>query len=627
MREDSPLQVVPDDLLGMVLEDSVNEIYLIDAHSLGIVFANRAARENLGYSPDEISALPADALMPEFRRSELANRIAALYAEDAEHVLLKTVLRRKNRSVYPVEAKVQLSALEGRPVVVAFILDVTNRVETLASLQQTRELFESAPDASVVVDQDGIIRIANTQATRLFGYSNAELVGSTIERLVPLRLRDKHVQHRREFAATPRVRAMGSGVELVAQTKSGNEVPIEVSLSPVETDEGRLTAAAIRDITARRQSDARLRAAMAEAERANSSKSRFLAAASHDLRQPLQSVGLYLSVALRKPEQLLDVGPKMQRSLDAMSELLDSLLDISRLDGGSIQADRKDFPIGELIDRVLAEAGPLANEKGLALESRGDSAIVHSDQALLQRIVENFVANAIKYTETGSVTIDCRREDDHLRLSIVDTGCGIPEASLERIFEEYYQLDNPARDRRRGFGLGLTIVKHVAALLGHELQVSSLPGKGSTFSVNVPLGTTAELVLKPPAATAEPPLEKSPVVLLIDDDAAIVDAMTMLLEASGFRVHRAMNGAEAYAQLDTGVRPDIVISDYRLPGENGLEVIDHIRTSTDSSLPSILITGDTAASEIRRSPPTDCEVLNKPVDTDRLLRLIRQSVS
>lgn len=379
------------------------------------------------------------------------------------------------------------------------------------------------------------------------------------------------------------------------------------------------------DVTEQVANVSALEVSKKEAESATATKSRFLAAASHDLRQPLQSLGLYLSVMTRQLDlpELQEVSGNMRQSLDTMGELLDALLDISKLDGGSITPEKRNVPIQEILDRIVTDNIQQAQEKGLRLECRGEDCVVHSDPGLLERVIENFVTNAIRYTQSGHVSIDYQRRDDNVRVSVRDTGIGIPEDQVDKIFEEYYQLDNSVRDRRKGLGLGLAIVKHIARLLDHPLDVISIPGEGSTFVVDIPLGTT-EVVLDemPVRSNSKPRGDHEPIVLFVDDDPAIVDAMTMLLNVSGFVVYSALHGDEALAHITNGIQPDIVVSDYRLPGYDGVEVVRRVRRATVSNLPIVLMTGDTSPREVDDANLSNCTVLHKPVDTDRLISLI-----
>lgn len=611
--------------LGDVVEASINEVFMFDETSLRFVHVNRGARRNLGYTMEELHKLTPVDIKPEFTREAFEAAIKPLRTNEKSKIDFLTAHQRKDGSTYPVEVHLQRSHFDSRPVFAAIILDITERTQTEEALAQARLFLESAPDATVIVNRSGEIEVANSRTTTLFGYTPDELRGMPIEVLVPRRFRNQHVTHREHFVADPKVRGMGADLDLFAVTKSGGEIPIEVSLSPIQTGDGMLVAAAVRDVSQRVKDAQALQAAKETAEIATATKSRFLAAASHDLRQPLQSIGLYLSVLnrnLEKPNNQ-DISEKIRNSVDVMGELLDALLDISKLDSGSVTPARKDFAIQTMFDQMLASSGPHASEKGLTFRCETTSCVVHSDPALLQRVVENFVSNAIRYTDSGSVEVRCRNCDDHARIEVKDTGAGIPDDAIETIFEEYFQLDNSVRDRGKGLGLGLSIVKHIARLLEHPLNVTSVLGEGSTFSVDVPLGQAMEQTVEATQpVTRQPQTERDRVVLLVDDDPAIVDATTLLLDVSGYKVYSAHNGDEALAHLTSGVRPDIVVSDYRLPGENGIEVMQRVRKATVDDLPTVLMTGDTSSQEIEAAGLAHCTVLHKPVDSEQLISLI-----
>lgn len=371
---------------------------------------------------------------------------------------------------------------------------------------------------------------------------------------------------------------------------------------------------------------AELEQAKKAAEQADASKTRFLVAASHDLRQPLQSLQLYLPLLTRplEPTQHQEIIVKMRKSLDSMGELLDVLLDLSRFERGLIIPQRQDFSLHELLEPVISAYQQQAEEKGLRLERSGVNGIIHSDPGLLRRVLDNLVANAIRYTEHGQVTLDCQQSDDSVRITVSDSGIGIAEEFQEKIFEEYYQLDNPVRGRQQGLGIGLSIVKHIATLLGHRLDVSSVPGEGSRFTIEVPTGETPQQSARPPPAAAPPDQkEQSLNVLLIEDDPAIADATTMLLESAGKKVHSSADGVAALARIEAGLCPDLIVTDYRLPGYNGIEVIRRIRAASASAIPAIMMTGDTLVQEeIAATELDNCTVLRKPVDAEQLIALI-----
>jgi PAS domain S-box-containing protein len=346
--------------------------------------------------------------------------------------------------------------------------------------RRLNNFLASAPDPTLIVDGSGLIVFASTQVEPVFGYAPRELVGAPVEFLMPHRFRGGHTALFTTFFSAPTPRPMGTGLGLYAQRKDGSEFPVEISLSPLDDESTVYVTCAIRDVSERQKMEAQLRATASEAERANAVKSRFLAAASHDLRQPLQAATLYLSLLNRgakAPEQQ-ELCAKMRAPLQAMSGILDALLDISMLDSGSITPKRSDVALASILERIAVDLSPLAQQKNLQFDYSRANVIVNSDPALLERIVENLASNAIRYTTEGSVAIRVERVEHDVRISVVDTGIGIPEEALGKIFDEYFQFDNPARNIRKGLGLGLSIVKRLTHLLDHPISVRSAFGQG-----------------------------------------------------------------------------------------------------------------------------------------------------
>lgn len=369
--------------------------------------------------------------------------------------------------------------------------------------------------------------------------------------------------------------------------------------------------------------------ARVEAERADAFKTRFLSAASHDLRQPLQSLGMYLAVLARRLQLPAEraICEKMQQSREAVAHILEALLDVAKLESGALKPEKREFELGAWLARVVASSEPHADAKGLTLTCRTTACNVYSDPALLERIVENLVANAIRYTERGEVSVSCDVGDSAARIVVEDSGSGIPAGVVGRIFDEYYQVVPEGAARRSGFGLGLSIVKLISRLLEHEVAVASVPGQGSTFTVTVPLGrTVVETTSSCEDRRGAVAVGQSPVVLLIDDDAAVVDATTLLLQSAGLTIHSAASGAAACERLTAGLRPDVVICDYRMPGADGASVIRSVRGIARTEVPAILLTGDISARDIDRAHVAACAVLHKPVDADRLLEEIAVSL-
>jgi PAS domain S-box-containing protein len=466
----------------------------------------------------------------------------------------------------------------------------------------------------------------NAQTETLFGYTRNELIGQSIELLMPVRFAAHHPQHRRHFFTVPQLRPMGSGRELYALTKTGDEFPVEISLSPISASGGMLAAAAVRDISERKRTEQELQAAKQEAEQANLTKSRFLAAASHDLRQPLQTISALQAILSRtvKDTAARKHINSLASAVSTMEGMLHALLDINKLESGSITPELSDFPAASLLARLRSEFSYLANDKGLILRILPSRAILRSDPHLLQDILQNFVGNAMKYTDQGKVLVGCRRRDGWLHIEVWDTGPGIAEDERLRIFDEFYRIETPERNRKRGLGLGLAIAQRLAQLLEHPLNVRSAPGRGSMFAVAVPFGAPSDADMADITMVDPDSAEAS--ILYIEDDPTILDAMQTLLGLEGFRVFPANTAAEAMELVTRqGCRPDLIVTDYHLPaGETGQGVISRLRQVLhDRSIPAIMVTGDNTKIRVREAAAIDCLVLSKPVNPDLLVDTLR----
>lgn len=387
---------------------------------------------------------------------------------------------------------------------------------------------------------------------------------------------------------------------------------------PYRTHDDRVEGVVITfiDITERRRTATALDEARRAAEQSNRGKSRFLAVASHDLRQPLQSLRLIQELLLQHAEsdKAHDLINRFGLTLDAMLGMLNSLLDINQIESGVLEVCTASFRASDLLERLRAEFQPLAQVQSLELRVIPSSAILLSDPRLIEVILRNLLANAVKYTPPkGRILLGCRPHGDMMRFEVWDTGIGIAADQLHPIFEEFHQVDNPARERERGFGLGLTIVRELGQLLGHDVCVQSRPGKGSVFTVTEPRGSFEEERACIPIAPATS--STGCTIALIEDDPGVREALEALLTGAGHTIISAPDGPTALALVSDGmILPDLVLTDYNLPGGmNGIDVLTALREQLKHALPGIVLTGDISKDTLAGVELADCLLLNKPV--------------
>lgn len=493
------------------------------------------------------------------------------------------------------------------------------------------QMVHHSPDALLLVDQRGQIVYVNAAAVALFGYPASQLIGQTIEQLVPEKSRGIHERYREGFSSAPATREMGARlVALSACRQDGTEFPAEIRLAPLEEKEGDRDAvtyilAAVRDVTDRRRITDELRAARAEADGANQAKSRFLATASHDLRQPLQTLQLLNAALARRltGEGELDLIHRQQAALESMADLLNALLDVTKLESGNIRPNVEVVPLADVLGGLAQQFEALAGSRGLSLTISPTSTCLRTDRILFRQILQNLLNNALQYTREGGVTVGFRQDAEGLAIRIADTGVGIPAPELDRVFDEYYRVDTKG-PRPRGFGLGLTIVRQISRLLGYTVKVESELGRGTTFALHVP---AANLVATPDAAAIQPDAAAArldipkPAVLIIEDDAAVRDALELVLSLEGYPT-RTADGPAAALELFAAHRTeiDVVVSDFHLgPGKNGLELLEEMREVAARDLPAVILSGDTSPVLARIETVSRVALLRKPVDARQLI--------
>jgi PAS domain S-box-containing protein len=492
----------------------------------------------------------------------------------------------------------------------------------------TQQLLRFSPDALIVVDERGTIRFASDTVTELFGYAPGALVGQSMDVLVPERLRSRHTDHVSSFLMRPSNREMGARIsDLAARRSDGSEFSAGIRLSPFKIGEKLFVAAAIRDISERQRINEALVAAREEADRANRAKSRFLATASHDLRQPLQTIRLYNAAMFK----VADAGTRellqhQANAIDTMARLLNALLDISRLESGAIEPQPVNVSVGDVLAELKAEFSEAARARGLRFDATSTPAVISTDRTLFYQLLQNVVGNAVKYTDRGAITVTCVPDAQGLAIEVMDTGIGIPDDKLERIFDEYYQVDTHGA-KRMGVGLGLAIVREVARLLGVHVKVSSRVGEGTRVRIQIPQKSIVSLAPEArsagPTNTPQSAQARSRLVLVEDND-AVRTATQLFLKLEGYEVSSAASIAEAEPLFESMTAGDVVVADYHLDDKHtGLDMLMQVRERLGYEVPGIVLSGDlpSVLRSVRIAVPS-CVFLSKPVDTVALVHAI-----
>ncbi|MDE2050758.1 MAG: hybrid sensor histidine kinase/response regulator, partial [Gammaproteobacteria bacterium] len=369
------------------------------------------------------------------------------------------------------------------------------------------------------------------------------------------------------------------------------------------------------------------REAKEEARRAEQAKGRFLATASHDLRQPLQAVSLLNGTLRRmvKDPQIADALKQQDEAIGTMSQLLNALLDMSKLEAGVIKPEPRVVPVSRMLAVMEHEFRGIAASRGLELQVAACDAYVHTDPALLEQILRNLVSNAIKYTRTGHVQVRALADPPWVDIEVIDSGIGIAEDQLQLIGEEFYQIGVPSNSTREGYGLGLSIVRRLLKLLALELQVRSEVGKGSVFRLRIRQSAKGPALEQPQIASAAAHNGRAvnASILLVEDDPDVRNATRMLLSAEGYEVMTAASLAEALERLRESRGADLLVTDFHLAGETGIEVISHLRAELSATLKAVLITGDTSSAVKDLAHDPNLRIVSKPVQAEEFLGLVR----
>jgi PAS domain S-box-containing protein len=514
--------------------------------------------------------------------------------------------------------------------------------------------MNAAPDAMIIVGNEGRILVTNTQAQRLFGYDAAELIGEAIEILVPEPLRTGHVVHRSKYATDPHTRPMGTGLDLVGRRKDGGEFPLEISLSPIATEQGTLTMASVRDITDRKRleenirrqnqeleaQNLRIREYSDQVEAANRLKDEFLATLSHELRTPLSAILGYarlLRTGILTGEKLIRALDALERNATSLTHIVEDVLDVSRIISGKIRLNVLPVELPTIVRDAVETVLPGAEAKGIHVETIIDpgTAPLSGDPDRLQQVVWNLVSNAVKFTSPGGrVQIRVGPVNSHVEVVVSDTGMGIRPDFLPHIFERFRQADSATTRQHSGLGLGLAIARHIVEMHGGTIHAASDgEGQGATFRVKLPMliahpEARIERRVHPSSESGTPEAVLPNLcgihVTVVDDDHDALALVREILEATGARVTTVDSGIKALDNIDA--RPDVLVADLGMPTMDGFELIARIRHSSESAIrhvPAIALTAYARSEDRVKSLRGGFQMhIAKPIDPGELVAAV-----